>query len=113
MNLETPVLLTCVLKRGGAHEILASLKADKGVVTAVVHSARGASVMSPMGRAFLGTTVEKDILEVTVPRNRADEIFDYLCETTELQTVPGTFLFVQSLTKATAFVLPEDVPEAS
>lgn len=100
-------LLTCVMPKGVGLPLVRRLRDELGITTASLHSARGLSGSDPTG---MFNRVEKDVLSVTVPAPRADEVFLWIHREGEVGTRPGRFLHQAPLVGATPFHLPEGVP---
>lgn len=54
-------------------------------------------------------SVEKDILTVLVPAEKADEVFGFLFDIANVGAEHGGFMFQGSLARASDFKLPDDV----
>ncbi|HLA79859.1 MAG TPA: hypothetical protein VJU18_19965 [Vicinamibacteria bacterium] len=54
-------------------------------------------------------SVEKDILTVLVPTEKADEVFGFLHDAAKVGAQPGGFMFQGSLARASEFRLPDDL----
>lgn len=93
-------LITCITPKGKGLEIVRELKDEKGITTGNVAGGRGGG---RRGR------LEVDILTVVVESERADEIFEYIYDKAEINSLHGGFLFQGELTKSTHFTLP-DIP---
>jgi len=105
-------LITCILPPGLAAGLLGKLKREKGIVEASAHIARGMGKLPPRAYRRLGTATEKDILTVIVPPERADEIFVYLFHEAQIDRPHGGIVFLNAITRATPFTLPELPEEA-
>lgn len=101
-------LLTCVTPKGVCLPLLRRLSDELGIVSASVHSARGVSGSDPTG---VFNRVEKDVLTVVVPASRADHVFEWLYREADVSGSRGRFLYLGRLVGATAFSLPEGVPQ--
>lgn len=100
-------LLTCVVPKGVGLDLLRRLAHELSVVTADVHSARGLSGSDPTG---MFSRVEKDVLTVVVPEERAEEVFLWIHREGEVGERPGRFLHQSALRGTTPFTLPEGLP---
>lgn len=100
-------VLTCVMPKGVGVALLRRLADELGVVTASVHSARGYSGSDPRG---VFNRLEKDVLTLSVPAARGEEIFAWIYREAEVSTRRGSFLYIGPLYGATPFELPADVP---
>lgn len=100
-------VLTCVMPKGYGLPLLRRLSDELGIVTASLHSARGLAGSDPRG---VFSRVEKDVLTLVLPEERADELFLWMHQAGEVGTQPGRFLYAAPLTGATSFSLPDGVP---
>ena len=103
-------LITCILPCGIALGVMEKLKAEKNIITANVHYARGMGKLTPLAHRGVGEQSEKEILQVVVPEERSDEIFDYIYITADINRPHGGIIYLSTLQMATPFVLP-DVPQ--
>lgn len=103
-------LITCILPRGTALDVLKRLQEDKGIIEAGVNSARGMGKLTPLTHRGMGEQSEKDILNVVVSADEADEIFAYLYETARINRPHGGLIYMTSLGYTTPFVLPDLTP---
>lgn len=109
--LEDQKLITCILPHGRALPVLEALKEELGVLTATMHHARGTGRMTPLAWRGVGEAAEKDVITVSVPGARADEVFAFIYERAGVNQPHGGILFQQPLWKSTAYQLPE-LPES-
>ncbi len=103
-------LITCILPIGVAHSVVQTLKDEKQIVTANVSNARGLGKLTHLKHRSLGDESEKQILTVVVPDDQADEIFEFIYHEARIDHPHGGLVYMGSLERATAFVLP-DLPE--
>lgn len=100
-------LITCIVPKGKALELVGLLHVEKGINSANVHSGRGTGVAESIS---YGEWLEVEILCVTVSNEQADEIFEFIYDMTDIGVPGHGFMFQGTLTKATTFTLPE-IPE--
>ncbi|KMP11958.1 hypothetical protein UZ36_02655 [Candidatus Nitromaritima sp. SCGC AAA799-C22] len=100
-------LITCILPKGKALEIIDLLKKEKGIETTNFHTGRGIATSQSVS---YGKWTEDDILTIVIGSDRADEIFAYIYEKVGIQDKPGAFMYQSALKGATQFTLPE-IPE--
>lgn len=100
-------LITCILPRGVALDVLQRLKDEKGIVEAGVNSARGMGHLTPLAHRGTAEQTEKDILNVIVSASEADEIFEYLYFTARMDRPHGGLIYMTGLGYTTPFVLPD------
>jgi len=105
----TTKLITCVLYKGGSVKVLKALR-EKGINTAAMSHARGSAIGDPVGRSGLPREFSKEVVTVLVPKEQAEEVFEFVFEVAEIDRPHGGFVYMQELTKAVPFALP-DVPD--
>ena len=103
-------LITCILPQGIAFGVMEKLKDEKNIHTANVNYARGMGKLTPLAHRGVGEQTEKEILQVVIPDDRSDEIFEYIYVTADINRPHGGIIYMSKLQMATPFVLP-DVPE--
>ncbi len=108
----TEKLISCILPKGTAMPVMKALKEDKGIITANIHSARGAGRLTPLDYRGMGETTEKEVLDVIVDTSKADEIFGFLYTVAEIDQPHGGLMYMQALIRATPYRLPEIKEEA-
>ena len=103
-------LIVCELPKGKSRAVLDALKRDKGIVTANVNYARG--TLRRARRMFRRTSYyeEREILQVVVPAERQDELFEFIHEQAEIGRPRGGSILQMDLAVASLFRLP-DLPE--
>ena len=99
-------LITAVLPKGIAANVLSSLKEEKDIITANINNARGSGKLTPLKYRGLGEQTEKEILTVVVEARNSDEIFDYLYEKAEVNRPHGGLMFVHKLGRSTEYTIP-------
>lgn len=97
-NNSAPMLITCIIPVGTAKPVMIALQRAKGIDTATLHHARGAGV-SGMARRGVGAEVEKDVLMVTVPAERADEIFEFVYVEAGINRPHGGFMYMERVNR--------------
>lgn len=103
-------LITCILPKGRARAIEKGLIEDHGIRTANFHYARGVGRFSPLSARGIGEQLEKEILEISVPADKADELFEYVFFKGEMDQPHGGIIFMTPLVQATLMRVPE-IPE--
>lgn len=103
-------LITCILPKGMALDIVKKLRDEKGINTGNVDSARGMGKLTPHAYRGVGEQTEKEILNVVVTEVQADEIFEYIYVEAEINRPHGGIIFMAKLQKATPYILP-DLPD--
>lgn len=101
--------IVCVLPKGRALDVVRRLHAEKGVDVANVTSGRGQGMVKSIG---YGTWVEVDMLSMSVPDDKADEVFWFVHEAGNLDSPGGGIIFQADLDRVTPFELPDMAEEA-
>ena len=79
MNVTSSVkLITCVLPKGRALKLHNALIEQKDIHTGNFHGGRGVGREVKMQDRGIGEQLEREILEVVVPAERADELFEFM-----------------------------------
>lgn len=100
-------LITCILPKGKALEVVKKLHEEKGLNSVNVSSGRGSSAH----KGKIQAESEVDVLTVAVEDDRADEIFEFIYYETDIGGISKGFMFQGRLSTATRFVLPEISPK--
>jgi len=103
-------LITAILPKGEAPDLLRILRKDKNLTTANMNTCRGIGTSTPLGKKGAGRQLEKDVLTVAVPKNQADDIFNLIYEKAKIGRPHGGFIYQTKLSMGTLFELP-DLPE--
>lgn len=98
---------------GTAQKLIKALKAEKGIITANMFQCRGlGGTDEPAGRlGRLPPAKSVRVVSVVVPANRADELFDYICDEADIYRPHGGLVYQSALQSATAFSLPEGIED--
>ncbi|OGT34817.1 MAG: hypothetical protein A2W28_11045 [Gammaproteobacteria bacterium RBG_16_51_14] len=103
-------LITCILPKGIAMGVVEALKTEKGIISTNVNNARGLGKITPLAYQGFGEQSEKEILNVVVAGDQADEIFEYIYHKADINHPHGGLMFMCQLQQSTSFVLP-DLPD--
>jgi len=103
--LEQVKQITCILPKGQASTVQQGLIEDYHLYEANFHYARGVGKLS-LNRGF-GEQREKEILEVMIKPEVADEIFEYIFFKAEMNKPHGGIMYMTSLPKMSAVSMPE------
>lgn len=86
-------LITCVVQRGKADDaVTAAIKA--GAPAATVYFARGTGIRERLGLLKIAISPEKEVIEIVVPAEVADRVFDALVEAGKLKTPGMGFIYM-------------------
>jgi hypothetical protein len=102
-----PRQISCVLPHGHGLQLQNRLFHELRLTRVELHSARGFMGSDPE-RLF--SRIERDVLQVIVDEERADEVFAWLYREAHVAEQEGRFLYMTKLALATPFALPEGVP---
>ena len=91
-------LITCIVPKGEAKSILGLLASEKEVNTTYFYGARKFK--------FPGW-VEVEVVKIAVSTDRAEGIFDYICELTKVDSTPGIIVHQGPLPCITDFSLSD------
>ena len=91
-------LITCVVPHGEAKNILELLASAKDVIKTFFFGAR---------KFKFPEWIEVEIIEIAISNDRAEEVFDYMCELTKVDSTPGIMIFQGPLPCSTNFSLSE------
>ena len=113
MHLDQPLkLIVCILPKGRAHRLVKLLALEMDIPRVDVLRARGAGRMTPLCDRGVGETTEKDLVHIAVPADRADDLFEYIWEAAEIHRPHGGLMYMQPLSRASAYHCPELPEEA-
>ncbi len=99
--------IVCILPKGKASIVEAGLIEDFGIHDANFHHARGVGKFSAKSSSGLGEQREKDILDVVVPKEQAEEIFDYIFHKAEMNQPHGGLVYIVKAPILSRMKLPE------
>jgi hypothetical protein len=108
-NFPNDKLITCILPKGLAFPLIEKLKEEKGINRANINSARGMGKITPLAYRGVGEQAEKDILNIIVSQNQADDIFYYIYEEVDINRPHGGIIYMRQLGISTPYTLP-DIP---
>ena len=108
MRLETNIkLITCILPKGNALPLQEALVKEKKIDSGNFHFGRGVGRDSHIKDIGIGEQEEREILEVIVPGDEADELFEFMFFTAEMDMAHGGMIYVTPIIQTTAMTLPE------
>ena len=106
--MSEPRLLCCMMPHGTGLPLLERIFHQLGITRVDLHSARGFFIgADPRG---LFSRIERDVLQVVVEEERAEELFDWLYREAHVGTQEGRFLYMARLGHATGYAMPPGVP---
>ena len=101
---QDTMLITCILYRGGGVEVLKALH-KRGINRTAMCHARGFAIGDPVGKKGLPAFFEKEIIYVLVSPETADEIFEFVFETSKIDRPYGGYIYMEKVRKATPYIL--------
>lgn len=94
-------LITCILTKPIAIEMITRLKEEKGIITANTNHARGTSSKSNY------LMKAEEILTVLIDASIADDIFYFLFNELELDKPHQGMIYQEAVSKSTKYSLPD------
>ncbi len=104
--------IVCIVPKGKASSINTGLIEDHGIHSATFHHARGSSKASLTAKG-LGHQREKDVLQVSVRKEIADEIFEYIFFRAGMNQAHGGIVYMTKAPRTSIMSLPEIDAESS
>ncbi len=108
--LENAKQIVCILPKGKVSDVQEGLMDKFDILNANFHHARGVGRFSALSAVGLGEQQEKDILEVTVSSDQADEILEYIFFRADMNHPHGGVAYVTGVPKMSVFEIP-DLPK--
>ncbi|MBN2301655.1 MAG: hypothetical protein JXN60_03965 [Lentisphaerae bacterium] len=102
-------IITCIVTTGNGIKLIKALHAKK-IISTAFHHARGSSIGDPVDRKGIPLQQEREIVTVIVPSEIADEIFEFLYDTVDMNRRNNGFIYMGSLNRCSAYQLL-DLPE--
>ncbi len=106
----TNKLIACVLPKGRARALQQSLVDQKNIHSGNFHYGRGVGRESHIRDRGIGEQQEREIFEVIVPADRADEIFEFIFFEADMDERHGGMINMTDAQRSTVMTLPE-IPE--
>ncbi len=105
--IENARLITCILPKGKAQLVQKALVEEKGLHTANFHHGRGVGRFSPLTARGMGEQQEREILEVNVAADRADDLFEFMFFKGEMDQPHGGIIFMTTLVNGMGMGVPD------
>ena len=93
--------ITCIMPAGRAAAVLNALRQQKRLIDVAHHHARGVGTRKGSGRY-----VEREVVNVLVDAERADDVFEFLYREAGLDQPHNGMMFMSGLQRATATAPP-------
>lgn len=96
-------LITCIVQRGSANEIVKAAVLA-GAQGATVYFATGSGMRERLGLLGMAVEAEKEVVNIVVPSEQADHIFEVMYKAGKLDTPGMGFIYITPLEKAATFI---------
>jgi hypothetical protein len=103
-------VLHCFVSVGMGNELLTRLKREKGLHCAFAHHARGGGLSSRRGRESFDY-MEREVVTVLAPAERADEIFAFLYYAAGLNAPHVGMILMEKAQMGVPMRMPENLPD--
>ncbi len=110
--IENAKLITCILPKGKATQIQRPLIDEHGLHAANFYRGRGVGRISQIKARGIGEQLEKEVLEICVKAEEADDLFEHIFFAGEMDQPHGGVLFMTTLQQGMEITMP-DLPEES
>ena len=100
-------LITCVVQRGFADEIIKAAQ-EVGAQGATVYYARGGGIRERLGVLGLAIEVEKEVINIVVANDQIDRVFEKMYIAGKLDTPGMGIMYVTPLEKAATYI-PQEI----
>jgi hypothetical protein len=103
--------ITAILPKGRGLTVIKALKEERQVVSANLNYARGVGRMTPLRFRGVGEQTEKEVISIIVSEDLSEEIFEYVHDLANINTPHSGVLYMNSLSMANEYTLPDDLQE--
>ena len=100
-------LITCILPKGKAMPLQESLVEKKKLQSGNFHFGRGVGRDFQIKHSGIGEQEEREILEVVVTENDAENIFDFIYQSAEIDKAHAGIIYMTQLHNSTPFEVPK------
>lgn len=105
--IEEARLITCILPKGRARLVQTMLSEEEGIHSANIHGARGVGKFSVGSTTGLGAQQEKEVLEVCVPAERAETLFEKMFLAGRMDEPHAGIIYMTRLRRGMAMAMPD------
>jgi len=112
-NLISSKLISAILPKGVALEVIKKLREEKNISSAILNYARGTGKLTPLKYRESVVEREKEILTVIVEADRSEEIFEYIFEIAGINKPHGGLMHMHELLQSSTYTLPDVSEEHS
>jgi nitrogen regulatory protein PII len=103
-------LIACVLPKGKARPLQQALVDKLDIHSGNFHYGRGIGRDSHIRDRGIGEQQEREIFEIVVGADRADEVFEFIFSEAEMHEPHGGMIYMTRIPRSTIMTLP-DIPE--
>ncbi|MCB1646378.1 MAG: hypothetical protein KDI36_13040 [Pseudomonadales bacterium] len=100
-------LITCIVPKGRGKLVQKGLVEMLDIHHSTLHHARGVGRFSPISSRGIGEQQEKEIVEVTVAADKADEVFEFMFGAGEMGQPHGGIIYMCEAPRTTIMELPD------
>ena len=109
--LKTSKLISAILPKGVALNMIKKLRQEKNLNTATINYARGTGKLARAQNRKHVIAREQEILSVIVDDTISDEIFEYIYQQADINRPHGGLIYMHTLRQSTEYRLPDITEE--
>ncbi|MBT8115892.1 MAG: hypothetical protein KJP04_10935 [Arenicella sp.] len=99
-------MITCILPKGKAIGLQQAIIQERGIDSVNFHRGRGVG-RSSRGSDGIGAQQEREVLEVIIPADKADELFSYIYDKVDIGEQHGGIMYMQKVPKVSVLTMPD------
>ena len=99
-------LITCILPKGRAFPLQQALVNKHNIYAGNYHFGRGVGRASRIRDKGIGNQQEREIIEVVVSADKAEELFEFMFLTAEMDEAHGGMMYMTSVPRSTIMTAP-------
>ena len=100
-------LITCILPKGKAFPLQQALVDKHNIYAGNYHFGRGVGRASHIRDRGIGNQQEREIIEVVVPADKAEELFEFMFLNAEMDEAHGGMIYMTSIPRSTIMTVPD------
>ncbi len=104
---DSAKLITCFLPKGRARKLQIALIEQKDIHTGSFHGGRGVGRESKLSDRGIGEQLEREIFEVLVPAERAEELFEFMFFEADMDEAHGGMICIADVPRASIWESPD------